>query len=614
MKFSVKIAGIFAVVAFALTAVSANAAFMRDLTLGSTGADVTELQNILISNGYSIPAGATGYFGAQTQAALAKWQAAVGISPAAGYFGPITRAKLAGTPSTPGNPGTPSTPGSDDLEGGSGDITVNEKSSGTEDEVLEGEEEVAVLGFEVEAEGSDVSLTSVKVEFEYAGANTGSDKLDRYIDEVQIMLGDEVVGSADVDSFNENDDVYSESIQLDGAIIREDDTEKLYVSVTAVNNIDSDDISEDWDVTLDQTRFEDAEGAVLTYTTSGIAATFTFEDLSTSGDISLDISEDDETINSAHSVQVDDSSDTNDVEILSFELEAEGTDIFFNELSFDITSTGAGITEIANDFRLMMDGEEVGDLASSTASSSATTGTFVFNDLDDDDVVVEEGDTVTFTLLADINEIGGGFTNGDELAVVLDEDGVDAEDENGDAIGTDDISGSADSTGIEFLAAGISVETDTTDAEVDTKVSDVATDDEGRFEVVFVVKAVDEAAYIELGSATRGTTESNTGVNFVIQDADNSYAATSTGNISLADVTRVSGGSVSGEFIKVNAGSEATFKLVVNFDPAHTTGTAEAYRLRLYSVNFAATAADATDQQVLTPEVDYRTGSVSIGN
>ena len=55
---SVKIAGIFAVVAFALTAVSAQAAFSRDLTLGSTGADVIELQTILEEGKYlTIPAG-----------------------------------------------------------------------------------------------------------------------------------------------------------------------------------------------------------------------------------------------------------------------------------------------------------------------------------------------------------------------------------------------------------------------------------------------------------------------------------------------------------------------------------------------------------------------------
>jgi hypothetical protein len=66
--------------------------FTHDLTIGSTGSDVTALQQYLIAAGFSIPAGATGYFGAQTQSALAAFQAARGIYPPAGYFGPITRA------------------------------------------------------------------------------------------------------------------------------------------------------------------------------------------------------------------------------------------------------------------------------------------------------------------------------------------------------------------------------------------------------------------------------------------------------------------------------------------------------------------------------------------
>jgi len=70
-------------------------AFTRDLTKGSSGSDVTALQTALIAGGYSIPAGATGYFGGQTQTAVIAWQKAAGVSPAAGYFGPKSRAAFA---------------------------------------------------------------------------------------------------------------------------------------------------------------------------------------------------------------------------------------------------------------------------------------------------------------------------------------------------------------------------------------------------------------------------------------------------------------------------------------------------------------------------------------
>ena len=67
--------------------------FTSDLTVGSTGSQVTALQEFLIAKGYLTAVSApTGYFGALTQAALAKFQAANGITPSVGYFGPKTRA------------------------------------------------------------------------------------------------------------------------------------------------------------------------------------------------------------------------------------------------------------------------------------------------------------------------------------------------------------------------------------------------------------------------------------------------------------------------------------------------------------------------------------------
>lgn len=65
----------------------------RNLSPGSSGEDVKQLQSWLISQGYNIDAGATGYFGEQTKSAVANWQKANNIDTAGnyGYFGPISR-------------------------------------------------------------------------------------------------------------------------------------------------------------------------------------------------------------------------------------------------------------------------------------------------------------------------------------------------------------------------------------------------------------------------------------------------------------------------------------------------------------------------------------------
>ncbi len=75
-------------------------AITSSLSQGSRGADVSILQQFLISEnkGHAAVtlglAGATGYFGALTRTAVAEFQVSVGITPALGYFGPITRAYL----------------------------------------------------------------------------------------------------------------------------------------------------------------------------------------------------------------------------------------------------------------------------------------------------------------------------------------------------------------------------------------------------------------------------------------------------------------------------------------------------------------------------------------
>jgi sortase (surface protein transpeptidase) len=68
--------------------------FTRNLSIGAQGNDVSALQQFLIAGGYLKISTSTGYFGSATMAALGAWQASVGIFPQAGYFGPLSRAKI----------------------------------------------------------------------------------------------------------------------------------------------------------------------------------------------------------------------------------------------------------------------------------------------------------------------------------------------------------------------------------------------------------------------------------------------------------------------------------------------------------------------------------------
>ena len=89
-------------------------ALTRNLTIGAVGEDVRVLQRFLNANGFIVASSGPGssgnestYFGAATTAALSRYQSSVGISPAAGYFGPTTRSRV--TSSTGSGGVTPST-------------------------------------------------------------------------------------------------------------------------------------------------------------------------------------------------------------------------------------------------------------------------------------------------------------------------------------------------------------------------------------------------------------------------------------------------------------------------------------------------------------------------
>lgn len=85
----------------AVTNANVNASFKRNLAVNATGDDVQALQVWLNAHGYAVASSGPGSlgnetktFGGLTKSALAKFQAKVGISPALGNFGPLTRAYL----------------------------------------------------------------------------------------------------------------------------------------------------------------------------------------------------------------------------------------------------------------------------------------------------------------------------------------------------------------------------------------------------------------------------------------------------------------------------------------------------------------------------------------
>lgn len=147
------------------SSMAAGSAPMAPLTVGSTGAEVSKLQSWLISKGYGIAAGATGTFGPQTKAALAAFQAANGISPAVGYYGSVTAAKVASMMG-PSMPTTPTTPGTTPvLNGTDGSVTVSFNPFAPTSQTVKKGETKDIISVKLQATSGDVNVSRFDVNF-----------------------------------------------------------------------------------------------------------------------------------------------------------------------------------------------------------------------------------------------------------------------------------------------------------------------------------------------------------------------------------------------------------------------------------------------------------------
>ena len=581
----------------------------NDLTIGSTGSAVMALQSALIANGYSIAAGATGYFGAQTQAAVAKWQMAAGVSPAAGYFGPMSRAAFnlcsGGSTGTPGTGGTPTpTPSTGDLEGTDGSITdFTELGAFNNEEVAEGQNNVKILGADLEVSNDgDIALKSVKVLFDPTG-NAGSDNLDDYLDAVHIVLGSDKIGSADVSEFSEDSSGnWTKTITVSNAAIRAEEVVKLYVTVDAANNIDSADggANDSWTVDIENIRFIDGSGVTTTDTTTGdinaMNQGFDIVSFATAANTELKVSTASDTP-IAGIVVIDDTSNTDDVSLLKGKLKLDGTsDVVLDEFPVTLTTVGgASLVAVTGSVTLKIGGSSFTESVTSTALVASVT----FDNLS---FTIDAGETVNFEVLADINDIdANNLDEGDTLLAEVtstNRDYMDVENaDNSQLADSNEKSGTATGEAQIFRTNGIML----------TLVSAVGTSnnndaaDTGTFIIKFSVKAIGDAVYVT--SLTSGATYTT----------DRSGTATTAGNITSAFVNTTDTTLTSVGNSLIEDGSSETFEMTVII-PNGAAGTSGLFRTVLTGVLWD-TADDTSPANTYSSNLDeFRTNYVLLDN
>ncbi|HMO79047.1 MAG TPA: peptidoglycan-binding domain-containing protein [Candidatus Paceibacterota bacterium] len=424
-------------------------AFTRDLTIGSTGSDVVALQDLLIARGHLVmPAGVSkGYFGTLTQQALAKMQAANGISPAAGFFGPITRnlvnSLVAPAPTTPTTPSTPGSSTSTTLSGGAGDIvSIVKRTSGTETTVTEGRTE-KVLGFEIEADNnSDLDITSVRLIVDVTGS--GSTRLTRYADEVLVMLDGKTVGSVDARDFSRSGSEHTATVALKNAIVKSNSKARFDIGVAALSNIDSNDLvgSNHLNVLVDRVRFVDATGAILSETAStSVNANVTFEDSTNNDGLRLQTST---TNPKASTLEVEENKTSDEYHVFSFRLrgDADSSDVDILSIPVNVwidNTNGSDDVDsemLINDIKLVVGNRTYSNYDRDdvvVVVDHDDTAVFDF-EIDEGDLTIRGGSSVDVKVYVKFGKQDGNYDSGIQIELSVESSEIDAENQDGEII------------------------------------------------------------------------------------------------------------------------------------------------------------------------------------
>lgn len=577
------------------TTTTTTATFTRDLTIGSTGADVTALQTWLIAKGFSIPAGATGYFGAQTKAALAAYQAANMITPAAGYFGPITRAKvMATTGTTTGTTtgGTTTTTTTTTLKGGEADLR-NYDLLAEDGEGAEGETEVEAATAEFDVEGGDVEVQRAELTLNANDDSLGERPWD-YIDNVSVWANGKKLGDMDTNSRDDWDDedtdtsVFGSSgsdkqytVSLDDLdyVVQDGDTADLTFAFDVNDNIDTADLDQVFSMAVldDGIRAIDAAG-IQQYTgddNDNVDFSFSSEE---NGDLSVRESSDDP---DSSTLKVEDDQTSDEYTVFAFDIHnSDDADTLLNELTLDVdfSSTTVDLSNVIRRATLSIDGDDTrGDVSNTDVGSYE--GSINFDDLD----VQLDGDSTThFELMVEFAaQTSTTYPNGSTISFAVDTDSIDAEGaDSGDEVDTNDIGGSATSETHTLSQTGFTVEPSSVSSDV-TPATNAGGDSYGSFTIKFDVTADEDQDLFIDNTAARGSSTAGVGYNILLNNTASTTVASSAVLTSSADLQ-------SGAY-RISAGDTESFTLNVTIDPA----LSGYYAVELSKVNYADTAAEA---------------------
>ncbi len=592
------------------TTTTTGTTFTKDLTIGSTGSEVTALQQWLVTKGYlTMPAGvAYGYFGPLTKTALAKYQAEAGISPAAGYFGPITRAKLNAMGGTTTTTGGTTTTGSTGITtpGAEGTLTVTTNSAGLVSTVYEGDDMAPIYGINVEAKNSDIAVQRVKV-------NLGTDSkiYTKGYSKMYVTVDGNTLASIDLNSSTvvKESGTYYVTITGFNLVVPKGTKKQIVLKADVMPSIDSGDRTTlsgiNISIPANGVRGVDGAGIDQYAPTSALgnrSTTFSAE-LAETATLKL-------SLNSSSPVKQDvvASSGTNENEmdklsLMSFDLKAEKDSVLVTDLQVAIEKTGSGGANASTTVYLF---EGSTELDNTTISGN----TAIFSDLD---YTVPKDTTKTLTVKVDVRSANATVANFVAYATTT---GITAENSKGDSVGASHKSGSA--TGYQIGVRNVGPEVTlvsksiTTSGVAQTNGSPVST---STLTATFNVKVKAVGGDLMFGTAASGTPAFASSTTSFKVYRNGSYDAALGSAATSTSYTTPSGVTTSGltNSFTLSEGNEVTIPVTFQINGRNDAGTA--LTTGLYAVGFEGLQYVANGSvgtiNFMAGEADWRTADVS---
>lgn len=613
------------------------------LTMGSTGAEVICLQAALVQKGYLVmPVGVQmGYFGGLTKSAVAKWQSANNISPAVGYFGPIslkafTGVATGGTSTVPGctMPGqlfsstlanTPCTSTTSTVAGcqpgflfsstsglscsgsgstGTGALTgagtlASESSLGDVETSLEvGDGSTKVVGTSFEASGGDVAIQRVETTMTVASNITSSSaNIDKYVGEVALMIDGTKVATMNASAGTQsstNSRIWTYRFSGLNSVVKKGTTTKIYVAVTPVTSIaatqDGESITAA--LALDSIRAVDASGISDTYG-AGVTSAYTVSS-ATAGTLTASAASDNPI---ASQVAVASSTKTG-VKLLSFNLKAKNQNLTVKTMNIELTTSDDDLNDVINNIQLVKGACTNSALSSKTiANGTGTYGAVSFSSLNE---AISKDSTVNYTICADIKG-DSAYADGTTLLASTTVASWTVADADGASVSPSAAVGGSTQT---LTATGFSIALGTIPEPVLTAGTYAGDLSSAAFKIPFTVTAGDTAVFIGSTATATTSTEGKTQTSFATQ-LGLVYATTTS---STATTTTLSGGAVvatdgygaqtldanNNFYVGPNTSRSFYLKVTATASTVNTPGTPVSVGIMVRGINYSDTSTMGT--------------------